>query len=94
MPDEGKHPPNDWMPESALRDALIAGKLPQALRDRNLFWINIRQYLRHSDADLPPEDYLRHWRAVYECCLAEDTEALRALSYVTFEDPYVKKTEH
>jgi len=77
----------EWMPESELRDVLFRGKLPAALRDKNLFWINIPRYLKHEDADLPAEDYLRHWNEVYEHCLAEDVAALRGLSYVSFEEP-------
>ncbi len=77
----------EWMPESELRDALISEKLPHALQHRNLFWINVRRYLQHEHAQLPPEDYLRHWRDVYQCCLAEDTSTLRGLSYVSFDDP-------
>jgi len=77
----------EWIPESKLRDALLSGKLPAAVRDRNLFWINVRQYLQHQNAQLPPEDYLNHWKAVYECCLSQDLETLRRLSYVSFDDP-------
>jgi hypothetical protein len=75
------------MPESVLRDALIAERLPTALASRTLFWINIRQYLAHQDAQLPPEDYLRHWREIYRLCLAQDTSRLRGLSYVSFDEP-------
>ncbi len=75
------------MPESALRDALIAERLPAALARRTLFWINIRRYLAHQDAQLPPEDYLRHWREIYRCCMAKDLSRLRDLSYVSFDEP-------
>jgi hypothetical protein len=81
----------EWMPESELRDALISERLPHALRHKNLFWINVRQYLQHEHANLPPEDYLRHWRDVYQSCLSEDLAQLRGLSYVSFEDPGKKK---
>jgi hypothetical protein len=94
MPRDRSPRSHDWMPESALRDALIAGKLPHAIRDHNLFWINVRQYLQHEHADLPPDDYLRHWQQIYECCLSEDISALRGLSYVSFEDPYARKSQH
>ncbi len=77
----------EWVPESRLRDALVAGKLPAAVRDKNLFWINVRQYLQSPNAQLPPEDYLNHWKAVYECCLSHDLETLRRLSYVSVDDP-------
>ncbi len=79
--------PQEWIPESKLRDALLSDKLPAAVRDKNLFWINVRQYLQHQHAQLPPEDYLNHWKAVYECCLSQDLETLRRLSYVSFDDP-------
>lgn len=90
QPDE----PQEWMPESELRDALVPGDLPVALRGRNLFWINIRKFLKHTDSDLPAENYLRHWQAVYQCLLDEDASALRGLSYVTTEDPFARKKEH
>ena len=86
--------PQDWMPESELRDALAPGSLPLALRGKNLFWVNIKQFLQSSDSDLPAENYLMHWQAVYQCCLDEDTSALRGLSYVTTEDPFAKRQEH
>jgi hypothetical protein len=77
----------EWIPESTLRDALVPGKLPAAVRNKNLFWINVRQYLQHQHAQLPPDDYLKQWKAVYECCLSQDLETLRRLSYVSFEVP-------
>ncbi len=77
----------EWLPESALRDALFAGRLPAALREKTLFWINVSRYLKHEHANLPPEDYLNHWRAVYECCLSQDLSVLRGLSYVSVEKP-------
>ena len=77
----------EWLPESALRDALIREKLPAALASKTLFWINIRQYLAHQDAQLPPEDYLQHWREIYERCLNQDPSHLPNLSYVSFERP-------
>ena len=86
--------PHDWMPESELRDALAPGTLPQALRGKNLFWINIKQFLQSSDSDLPAENYLMHWQAVYQCFLDEDASALRGLSYVTTEDPFAKRQQH
>lgn len=86
--------PQEWLPETELRDALAPGALPQALRGRNLFWINIKQFLQSSDSDLPAKNYLEHWQSVYQCCLEEDTAALRHLSYVAFEDPFAKKQEH
>jgi len=76
-----------WIPESEFRDTLLVQKLPAALRDKNFFWINVRQYLTHDDARLPPEDYLRHWKEIYDCCLAEDVATLRRLSYLSFEEP-------
>jgi len=86
--------PHDWIPESELRDALIPGSLPHALRGKNLFWINIKRFLQHSDSDLPAENYLMHWQAVYQCLLDEDASALRGLSYVTTEDPFARNQEH
>jgi len=77
----------EWLPESALRDALIAERLPAALSCQNLFWINIQQYLNHDDAQLPPEEYLRHWREIYRSCLNQDTTRLSELSYVSIEGP-------
>ncbi len=79
--------PQEWIPESKLRDALLPGKLPAAVRNKNLFWINVRRYLQHQNAQLPPEDYLNHWKAIYECCLSQDLETLRRLSYVSFDEP-------
>jgi hypothetical protein len=84
----------EWMPESELRDVLFRGKLPAALRNKNLFWINIQRYLKHSDADLPPDDYLRHWNEVYERCLSEDLSTLRGLTYVSFEEPTSERDVH
>jgi len=86
--------PHDWLPESELRDALAPGALPQALRGKNLFWINIKQFLQSTDSDLPAENYLMHWQSVYQCFLEEDASALRGLSYVTTEDPFAKRQEH
>jgi hypothetical protein len=86
--------PQEWLPESELRDALVPGELPHALRGRNLFWINIRKFLQHTDADLPAENYLQHWQTVYQCFLNEDAAALRGLSYIAAEDPFAKKKEH
>ena len=86
--------PQEWMPESELRDALVPGQLPHALRGKNLFWINIKQFLQSSDSDLPAENYLQHWQSVYQCFLDEDASALRGLSYVTTEDPFAKRQEH
>ena len=87
-------PTPEWIPESKLRDALFRGKMPAALRDRNLFWVNVQRYLQHADANLPAEDYLNHWKSVYECCLAEDVSTLRGLSYVSFEEPKSKRDVH
>jgi hypothetical protein len=89
-----KNGPHEWMPESELRDALVPGQLPHAMRGKNLFWINIKQFLQHSDSDLPAENYLMHWQAVYQCFMEEDASVLRGLSYVTTEDPFAKKQEH
>lgn len=86
--------PQEWMPEAELRDALVPGDLPSSLRGRNLFWINILRFLQHSDSDLPAENYLMHWQAVYQCVLDDDTSTLRGLSYVTTEDPFAKKKQH
>ena len=86
--------PHDWLPESELRDALVPGELPRVLRGKNLFWINIKQFLQSSDSDLPAENYLMHWQSVYQCCLEDDASALRGLSYVTTEDPFAKRQEH
>jgi hypothetical protein len=80
----------DWIPESEFRDTLLQQKLPAALRDKNFFWINVRQYLTHDDARLPPEDYLRHWKEIYDCCLSDDLATLRRLSYLSFEAPRKK----
>ena len=80
-------PGPDWVPESELRDTLISGRLPAALKDKTLFWVNVRRYLQHADAQLPAEDYLKHWAEIYRCCLSEDTSDLRGLSYVSFEEP-------
>ena len=77
----------EWVPESVVRDALIADRLPAAVSSRTLFWINVPRYLAHDDAQLPPEDYLRHWREIYRCCLADEPVTLRGLSYVSFEEP-------
>lgn len=93
MADDAKGP-QDWMPESELRDALVREQLPHALRGKNLFWINIKQFLQSGDSDLPAENYLQHWQAVYQCFLDENASALRGLSYVTTEDPFAKKKEH
>jgi len=81
----------EWVPESQLRDALISGRLPAALRGKTLFWINIRRYLQHEHSQLPAEDYLQHWEQIYRCCVSDDTAALRGLSYVSFKEP--KSTE-
>ncbi len=86
MKDDSSRPP-EWIPESEFRDTLLTQKLPVAVRDKNLFWINVRQYLTHGDAQLPPEDYLRHWKEIYDCCMAEDLSTLRRLSYLSFEPP-------
>ncbi len=83
----------EWMPEAELRDALLREKLPQALRGKNLFWINVGQYLKHEHADLPPEDYLNHWKAVYDCCLTNAQSDLRRLSYISFEPPAQKDVQ-
>ncbi len=77
----------EWIPESEFRDTLLTEKLPKALRDKNLFWINVCQYLTHDDAQLPPEDYMRHWKEVYECCLSDNLSTLRRLSYLSFDGP-------
>lgn len=77
----------EWIPESKFRDTLLLEKLPVALRDKNFFWINVRQYLTHEDAHLPPEDYLRHWQEIYHCCLADDLARLRRVSYLSFDAP-------
>jgi len=84
-----KFPPvaPEWTPESQIRDALLPERLPRALQGRTLFWINLREYLQHDDAQLPPEDYLNHWKAIYQCCLSEDVSDLRRLSYVRVEEP-------
>jgi hypothetical protein len=89
MKDDSQAP--DWIPECEFRDTLLIEKLPAALRARNLFWINVRQYLTHDDANLPPEDYLRHWQQIYHCCLSDDLSNLRRLSYLSFEPPRQKK---
>jgi hypothetical protein len=77
----------EWLPESEFRDTLLMEKLPAALRDKNFFWINVRQYLTSEDAQLAPEDYLRHWQEIYECCLSDDLSRLRRVSYLSFEGP-------
>jgi hypothetical protein len=77
----------EWIPESEFRDTLLVQKLPAALRGKNFFWINVRQYLTHDDAQLPPEDYLRHWQEIYDCCLSDDLAGLRRVSYLSFEGP-------
>jgi hypothetical protein len=78
---------SEWLPESTLRDALIAERLPADVAGQTLFWINVRQYLGSQDAQLPPDDYLRHWREIYTSCMNADTARLRSLSYVSFEAP-------
>ena len=80
-------PSAGWLPESALRDALIAETLPTALAGENLFWINVVQYLNHQHAQLPPEEYLRHWREVYRSCLNRDTTRLSELAYLSVHEP-------
>ena len=82
--------PSEWIPEREFRDTLLGEKLPAAVRGKNLFWINVRQYLTHHDAQLAPEDYLRHWKEVYDCCLADNLAALQRLSYLSFDPPYKK----
>jgi hypothetical protein len=77
----------EWIPESAFRDTLLVQKLPAALRDKNLFWINVRRYLTHNDAHLPAEDYLRHWKEIYDSCLSDDCSLVRRVSYLSFEPP-------
>ncbi|MGA2000220.1 MAG: hypothetical protein ABSG52_09515 [Terriglobales bacterium] len=77
----------EWIPESEFRDTLLVQKLPAALREKNFFWINVRQYLTSDDAQLAPEDYLRHWQEIYECCLSDDLSRLRRVSYLSFEGP-------
>lgn len=89
MNDRRPRPP-EWIPESEFRDTLLAQELPAALRTRNLFWINVRRYLKHGDADLPPEDYLRHWKKIYDSCMSDDLSTLRRLSYLCFEKPKSK----
>jgi hypothetical protein len=86
MVDDLPRPPQ-WIAERELRDTLLEENLPAAFRGKNLFWINVLQYLRHDDADLPPEDYLRHWKEIYDICLSDDLSALRRLSYLSFEAP-------
>ncbi len=82
------HPPgSEWVPESQLRDALISERLPAALRDRTLFWINVRRYLQHEDSRLPAEDYLKHWQQIYRWCVSDDWAALGGLSYVALAEP-------
>jgi hypothetical protein len=83
MKDHLPRPP-EWIPERELRDTLLVEKLPAALRGRNLFWINPRRYLTHDHAQLPPEDYLRHWKGIYDTCLSDDLSTLRRLSYISF----------
>jgi hypothetical protein len=80
-----------WIPESEFRDTLLVQKLPAALREKNFFWIDVRRYLRHDDARLPADDYLRHWQQIYECCMSEDVATLRRLVYLSFEEPRRKK---
>lgn len=77
----------EWLPESALRDALIADRLPTVLGGANLFWVNVREYLSHGDAQLPAEQYLLHWREIYRSCLNQETERLRNISYVRLGEP-------
>ena len=77
----------EWIPECEFRDTLLVQKLPVALRDKNFFWINVRQYLTHDDAQLPAEDYLRHWQEIYECYLSDDLARLRRVSYLRFDGP-------
>ena len=79
--------PPEWIPERELRDALLVEKLPPAVSNKNLFWINPRRYLTHSDAQLPPEDYLHHWKEIYDTFLSDDPSTLRCLSYLSFEAP-------
>jgi hypothetical protein len=92
MNDDSRAP--DWIPEQEFRDTLLTEKLPVALRTRNLFWINVRQYLCHDDAQLPAEDYLRRWKEIYHCCLSDDLSTLRRLSYLSFEAPKKKRDLH
>src|SRR5690349_19949458 len=75
--------PQEGIAESELRDALVPGQMPRALRGMNLFWINIKQFLQSRDSDLPAENYIQHWQAVYLSFLAEDASLLRCLSSVT-----------
>jgi len=79
--------PPKWIPEREFRDTLLVEKLPSALRGKNLFWINPRRYLTHDHAQLPPEDYLRHWKEIYDICLSDDLSRLRRLSYISFDAP-------
>ena len=81
------HRPPEWIPERVFRDTLLVEELPAALRGKNLFWINPRRYLTHSDAQLPPEDYLHHWKEIYDTCLSDDLSTMRRLSYLSFEAP-------
>jgi hypothetical protein len=83
----------DWIPESEFRDTLLVQKLPAALRDKTLFWINVRQYLTHDDAQLEPEHYLRHWKEIYDSCLSDDLSTLRRLSYLSFDAPGQKDVQ-
>jgi hypothetical protein len=76
-----------WIPESEFRDTLLEQELPVALRDKNFFWINVRWYLKHDDAQLPPEDYLRHWKKIYDCCLSDELSTVRRLSYLSLDAP-------
>jgi len=80
-------PAPEWIPESEFRDTLLVQKLPAALRSKNFFWINVRQYLIHADAQLPPEDYLRHWKEIYDSCLSDDLTNLQRVSYLSVEPP-------
>lgn len=77
----------EWIPECKFRDTLLVQKLPAALRDKNFFWINVRQYLASDDAHLPSEDYLRHWKEIYDCCISDDLARLRRVSYLSFDGP-------
>ena len=86
MMDNLPHAP-EWIPECEFRDTLLVQKLPAALRGKNFFWINVRRYLTHHDAQLPPEDYLRHWKEIYDCCLSDDLSRLRSVSYLSFKEP-------
>ena len=80
-------PGPEWIPECKFRDTLLVQRLPAAFRNKNLFWINVRRYLTHDDAHLPPEDYLRHWKDIYDSCLTDDLSTLRRFSYLSFDPP-------